>query len=123
MSAQQQVNPGSRGRVCSSEAVVTGPLGLAVAMASKNVFTLLFVSLPQPEFSEMGDKNLPPPRSVAEAQDRCFPLTLGDVWKGDSILCFPLGRMNPALDKHLARGRLHPGSPSALCLGNLPRED
>lgn len=62
MSAQQQVNPGSGGRVCISEAVVTGPLGLAVAMASKNVFTLLFVSLPQPEFSEMGDKNLPPPK-------------------------------------------------------------
>lgn len=89
MSAQQQVNPGSGGRVCSFEAIVTGPLGLAVAMASKNVFTLLFVSLPQPEFSEMGDKN--PPPSVAEAQDRCFPLTLGDVWKEPFHSLFSIG--------------------------------
>lgn len=26
--------------------------------------------------------------------------------RNDSIFCFPLGRINPALDKHLARGRL-----------------
>lgn len=51
MSAQQQVNPGSGGQVCSSEAIVTGPLGLGVAMASRNVSTPLFFSLPQPEFS------------------------------------------------------------------------
>lgn len=96
MSAQQQVKPGSGGRVCSSEAVITGPLGLGVAMTSGNVSTPLFVSLPQPEFSgtvraRNGGQKPSPPRSVAEAQDLCFPLTLGDVWKEQFHFLFSTG--------------------------------
>lgn len=68
MSAQQQVNSGSGGRVCSSEAVVTGPLGPGVAMVSRNVSTPLFVSLPQPEFSgtvrARNGEQKPSPREV-----------------------------------------------------------
>lgn len=123
MFAQQQVKPGSGGRVCSSEAVITGSLGLGVAMASRNVSTPLFVSLPQPEFSgTVRARNGGQKPSPREVWQRLRTSVFHSHWemfgRSNSIFCFPLGRMNSALDKHLARGRLHPGSP----FSTLPTE-
>lgn len=98
-------------------------------MASRNSSTLVFVSLQNLLLlfhskvlrhyrgQQEGMRTVPP-----EVWQRFRTSAFHSHWemfgRNTSILCFPLGKMKPALDKHLARGRFHPGNP----FNTLPTE-